>query len=154
MTQRSISVPKRMPTETEVSDAVATGLRRAIGACGGKGTLADRMDANVKTVDRALTGESVPGARKLFGALLADATALDELAALYGVVIRPATADAANDMHVAARMANAAGSFMEMLSDGIRNHSETLALADQFRPLIQAMAAVIEEADAIKRRAA
>ena len=147
---RSISVPNNLPSETQVSDAVATGLFRAARTCGGKGTLADKMEVNTKTVERALTGVSVPHARSLMGALLADPTALDELGDLYGVVIRPKSSQAANDLHTAACMASAAGSFMEALSDGKRDHNETLALADLFRPLLKMLGAVVEEADRIK----
>lgn len=147
---RSISVPTRAPSETEVSRAVAAGLFRAIGTCGGKGALADKMEVSTKSVDRALTGDSVPHGRSLFASLLADPTALDELADLYGVVIRPKSSQAANDLHTAACMATAAGSFIEALSDGKRDHTETLALADMFRPLLKMLGAVVEEADRIK----
>ncbi len=146
----SNSVPKSPPSETKVSNAVATGLLRASQNCGGKGTLADKMEVHSKTVDRALVGDTVPNVRNLFNSLLADPTALDELADLYGVVIRPKSSQAANDLHTAACMANATGSFIEALSDGKRDHRETLALADMFRPLLKMLGAVVEEADRIK----
>lgn len=151
---RSISVPNSAPSETQVSEAIAAGLFRASRSCGGKGTLADKMEVSTKTVDRALVGDSVPHLRSAFAALLADATALDEVADLYGFAIRPKASQAANDLHTAACMANAAGSFMEALADGHRSHTETLELADRFRPLLKMLGAIVEEADRIKTGAA
>lgn len=148
--QINSSVPKSPPSETKVSNAVASGLLRASQTCGGKGTLADKMEVHTKTVERAMVGDTVPNVRNLFNSLLADPTSLDELADLYGVVIRPKSSQAANDLHTAACMATAAGSFMEALSDGRRDHNETIALADLFRPLLKMLGAVVEEADTIR----
>lgn len=145
--QRSKSVQIVPPQKSEVSHAIATGLRRAIGTAGGKGTLADTMGCDAKTIDRALTNESIPELHRAFAALLADDTALDEVAALYGFVLRRATAEAANDLETAAGLSHAAGTLIEALADGYRDHRETIAVAKLFRPLVQQMGAIIEDAD-------
>lgn len=150
MTQCSKSVRKTAPNKTQVSRALATGLLRAIGTAGGKGSLADSMDTSTKTIDRALIGDSIPGIHTALAALLVDPTALDELLRLYGFCLRPLTAEAANDMDTAAKLSFAAGAMIEALADGIRDHRETLAMADIFRPLIQSMGAIISEADALR----
>lgn len=154
MTQCGNSARLNAPSRTQVSRALALGLMRAATAVGGRGTLADIMETSGKTVDRALLGDTVPHLHTAFAALLADPTALDEVAALFGFAIRPLHSDAANDAGTAAALARAAGSYIEAIGDGRRDHRETLVLADMFRPLVMQMAAVIEEADRIRRSSA
>lgn len=150
MTHCNKSVAKNAPDRTQVLSALAMGTRRAMHHVGGKGTLAERIGANVKTIDRTLTEETALELHRALALLLVDQTALDEVFALYGVVVRPASHEAANDMHTIAGLSHAIGTWAEAMRDGMRDHRETLALAEQFRPLVQAIGAVIEQADAIR----
>lgn len=147
MTHRPMSVRKGPVPKSEVSAALAVGLSRAIRNAGGKGTLADSMDASVKTLDRALTGDSVPELHTALNALNADATALDEVLRLYGFRAAPLRADAANDMTLAAELSNTVTEFLKRLSDGKRCHLDTAVLAELFRRLIPQMQAVVDEHD-------
>lgn len=112
--------------------------------------MADRMGSNTKTIDRAVTAENLPEAHTVFNSLIADPTALDQILREYGYCLRPLTAEAANDMHTAADLARAAGSMVDALSDGRRDHLETLQLGEIFRHLQPKLTAIICEADAIR----
>lgn len=116
----------------------------------GKGTMADKMDSNTKTIDRAVTGSNLPEAHTVFNSLLAHPTALDEVLTAYGFRLAPLHADAANDFHTASELARAAGTFIDALSDGRRCHNETLALGAIFRDLLPKISAIVGEADQIR----
>ena len=148
MTAHSI-LRKRALSKQHVSGALAAGWAR-VSAKVGKGAFADRVEISTGTVDNALTGKSVPELHTALNSLMVDHTALDETLALYGLKVCPLAADAANDMATAADLSHLAGALIEALSDGVRNHTETLALADRCRPLVKALSALVQEADAIK----
>ncbi|KPH66027.1 hypothetical protein [Novosphingobium sp. ST904] len=70
-----------------------------------------------ETIDRALTGESVPELHTALNSLAVDITALDEVFALYGLRVKPLKAEPANDLATISRLSNLAGQFAEALSD-------------------------------------
>jgi len=142
-------LPNAPITKQRVSGALAAGWARCAAAMG-KGAFADKIEVTTRTIDNALTGTTVPELHTAFNSLLADPTALDEVAALYGVTITPSTSRADDDMRTAAKLAHLAGKIIEALDDGRRDHRETLALAKDCRPLVKALSALVAEADAIK----
>ncbi|MCP4739744.1 MAG: hypothetical protein GY873_36705 [Bosea sp.] len=103
-----------------------------------------------KTISRALSCSNLPEAHTVFNSLAADPSALDEILHEYGFRLSLLAPQAANDMATAAGLSHLAGSFMDALADGHRDHSETLSLAEQCRPLLGQLAALVDEADAIK----
>jgi len=135
-------------TKTDVSGAIAAGWARV--SAGRKGAFADNIETTIKTVDRALTGETVPELHTAWNSLADDPTALDELAALYHVQIVPRRAQAVGDMELAAGLGHSVAELIERLRDGKRCHLDTLALAEVFRPLIPQMHALVSEADEIR----
>lgn len=139
----------RARSKQEVGAKLAAGWARVTSDFG-KGAFADRLEISVGTVNNALTSASVPEFHTALNSLLADPTALDEALALYGYKLCPNTADAANDMATAADLSHLAGAFIDALSDGKRDHRETLALAERARPLVKALSGLIIQADAIK----
>lgn len=147
MMQRSKSVAILPPSKSDVSDALAAGLARAIRTAGGKGTLADCMGTSTKTLDRALTGETLPELHTALAALLSDITALDEVFKLYGVHVALNQIAAANDMELAASMSNTVTEFLKRLADGKRCHVDTGVLAELFRRLIPQMQSIVDEHD-------
>lgn len=147
MTHRSMSVRNGPPSKSDVSTALAVGLSRTIRTAGGKGTLADSMDTSTKTLDRALTGETIPELHTALAALLTDPTALDEVLKLYGGRFALLRADAANDMTLAADLSHTVTEFLKRLADGKRCHIDTAVLAELFRRLIPQMQAVVDEHD-------
>jgi hypothetical protein len=117
----------------------------------GKADMAAAMElTSTKTIDRAVTASNLPEAHTVLNSLVADPTALDEVFHELGFCLRPLTAEAANDMDTAAKLSFAAGAMIEALADGVRDHRETLAMADIFRPLIQSMGAIVSEADSLR----
>lgn len=136
-------------SKMDVSARLVAGWGRVI-AAHGKGVFADKLGVDAKTVSRAMAGDTVPELHTAFNALAVDPTALDEVAALYGVEIRPKQTVAANDMETVADLSHLVGKWVEALSDGIRDHRETLELAKVMRPLLHRLNAVCAEADGIR----
>jgi hypothetical protein len=118
----------------------------------GKGKFADDGGMDTVTVNRALTGPSLPSAEHLLNSLAADPTALDEVLALYGLAVRPAVATACADMELLGALGHALSEYIDRMRDGKRCHNDTLALAMLFRPLIPQMASIVDEADALRVR--
>lgn len=140
--------PNTIRTKAEVSGALAAGWARC--SNNRKGPFADAMKVDVKTVNRALIGETVPELHTALNSLIADPTALDEVADLYGISFVPRHSSAANDMELAAGLGRSLSELIERLRDGTRCHLDTLALAELFRPLMPQMQAVVAQADEIR----
>lgn len=117
---------------------------------GKKGAFVDAIDSSPATVNRALTGDSVPELHTALNSLAFDATALDEVLALYGVKIAPLQVEAANDLATISSLSNLAGQFAKALEDGHRDHRETCQLADAIRQLMKALSAICVEADTVR----
>src|SRR5690606_34092622 len=117
-------------------------------SAGRKGAFADNIDVDTKTVNRALTGETVPELHTALNSLADDPTALDELFALYnGSFVPRRCAPGASDMELAAGLGHSLSELIDRLRDGKLCHIDTLALAELFRPLVPQMQAVVAEAD-------
>lgn len=116
----------------------------------GKGVFADDADFDEITIGRAMKGPSLPCAEHLLNSLAADPSALDEVASLYGLAIRPKQSKAANDMELAAGLGHSLSELINRLRDGNRCHLDTLALSELFRPIIPQLQAVVDEADQIR----
>lgn len=149
MTQCSKVLPKRTgPDEAHFGALFVAGLAR-VAANIGKGTLADRMGRTVRSLENILAGGST-SAKAMCDALLADCTALDEVLREYGFKLVPLTAEAANDLNTAAGLLDGATELVRSQNDGVRDHAETLRVADKLRPHLPAALAIINEADKIR----
>jgi hypothetical protein len=102
------------------------------------------------TVSNALAGNTVPELHTAFNSLLACPNALDELAALFGFALVPRDAQMTPDMVTLAQMSKAMAEFIDALRDGKRTHTETLELAEELRPLIPRLTAIVREAEGLK----
>ncbi|GLV28171.1 hypothetical protein TomTYG75_06950 [Sphingobium sp. TomTYG75] len=116
----------------------------------GKGVMADRMSSDTKTIDRAVTAANLPEAHTIFNSLCADPTALDEVLAEYGFKLVPLHTDAANDFDTLADAADLHDEHMNAMRDGVRNHTETLRIADKARPVVRKYQAIISEAERLR----
>lgn len=152
MTQRSKSVLMDRPSKAKVSDALAQDWTGVV-ARHNRASLADGIDADTKTVNRAITGESMPLLHTALASLLVDPNALDRVLALYGFRLTPLDRQAANDMHTIAGLSDLITQFCKALEDGMRDHRETCQLADSIRPLMLALASIVEQADQIRSAA-
>lgn len=117
--------------------------------------MADTIEASTKTIDRALTQETLPELHTALASLLADESALDEVFALYGFERpRRKNAQAANDMATVSCLSSVVTTFCEALKDGQRVHTETLDLADKVREVMPSLTALLDEANRIRGVAA
>ncbi len=141
--------PIRVQSKASVQGALAAGWARV--SAGRKGTFADNLQICTSTVNRALIGETVPELHTAFNSLADDPTALDEVFALYGLN-SPARriTESGSDMSLCAGLGNALAEYLKRLADGTICHTDKLAMAALFRPLLPQMAALVDEADAIK----
>lgn len=139
--------PIRKATKAQVSGALAAGWARV--SAGRKGAFADNLDVCAKTIDRALTGETLPELHTALNSLADDPTALDEVFALYGLTIGTRDTAGGNDMELLGQLGHALAEFIDRMRDGKRCHNDTLAMAVLFRPLIPRMAAIVDQADAL-----
>jgi type II secretory ATPase GspE/PulE/Tfp pilus assembly ATPase PilB-like protein len=151
MTQRSIKVCRPEPLS---KDKFQTKLAAAWGRVWprtSKGAMASRMGLNdTKTIDRAVTASNLPEAHTIFNSLCADETALDEVLAAYGFKLIRLHADAANDFDTLADAADLHDEHMNAMRDGVRDHRETLKIADKARPVVRKYQAIISEAERLR----
>ena len=136
-------------SKAKLHSAIAAGWARVCHDMG-KGSFADAMDADPCTINRAITGPSLPSAEHLLNSLAADCTALDEVLRLYNLRAVPDVAAAANDSATVAGISHLLAEWLDALRDGCRDHRETCHLADHIRPLIMALSGVVNEADRIR----
>lgn len=116
---------------------------------GNKTAFAGKIGCCPETVSNALTGTQTE-LHTVLNSLLACPNALDELLRLYGFVLVPSDAEMSPDMVTLSHMSRAMAEFVEVLSDGKRTHRETLELAEELRPLIPRLTAIIHEAEGLK----
>lgn len=148
-------VPKRHQiSEQQFHDALVAGLGR-VAAKTGRGALADRSGRTTRALDKLFAGDTADtSGRGLFDFLNADETALDEVAALYGVCLTPKRANPANDMDLVTDLSRTVAEYLARIADGKRCHIDTAVLANLFRPIIPQMQAIVDESDRSKGLAA
>jgi len=148
-------VPKRGPiSEQQFHTALVAGLGR-VAQKTGRGALADKSGRTTRALDKLFSGASTDtSGRGLLDFLNADATALDEVAALYGFCLTPRRADPANDMDLVTNLSRTVAEYLGRIADGKRCHIDTAVLANLFRPLIPQMQAIVDESDRTKGVAA
>lgn len=128
---------------------LAAGWSRVI-ANVGIGSFADVVESSTNTVGNALALRTTPELHTALNSLAVDPTALDELLAGYGLRIMPLHNEAANDLVTLSGVCGVASEWAAAMQDGRRDHNETLRLADNIRPLLPALTAVVREADALR----
>jgi hypothetical protein len=116
---------------------------------GSKTEFASKIGCCRDTVSNALSGTTTE-LHTVLNSLLACPNALDELMSAYGFRIVPENAAMTPDMQTLAHMSKAMAEFIDALRDGKRNHRETLELAEELRPLVPRLTAIIHEAEGLK----
>ena len=150
MTQRTkVLVDRPVLPKGRVAALLSAGWARTI-AKHGKGAFADKLEVSENTIGNALAQRTTPELHTALNSLAIDPTALDELLAGYGFRLCGLHNEAANDLATAAGVIGAMGGLVEALSDGVRDHNETLAIAQMLRPHMPAVNAIIHEADALR----
>ena len=136
------------PTEAQFHAALVHGLAR-VAAKVGRGTLADKSGRTTRGLDKLFEGSN-PTGKGLCDFLLADETALDEVLSLYGKKLCARSVDRSQDMRTITEMASVLARFTDALSDGVRDHNETLALAVLIGPLMPKLSAIVDEARSLR----
>lgn len=147
----NLVVPKRAsPTPSEFHTALVAGLARAALSLG-RGNLADRSNRTTRALDKLFSGACADTSGKgLLDFLMAAPTALDEVLALYGFQLAPLGHAPAVDSEIIADTAALAAEHTEAMRDGVRQHRETLRIADKARPVVAKYSAIIAEADRLR----
>lgn len=117
---------------------------------GSKTKFAAAIGCHPDTISNALAGTTTPDLTNALNSLIACPNALDEALALYGLQLIPREAQMTPDMQALRFMSKAMANFIDALRDGKRDHRETLELAEQFRPVVAALTAIIHEAEGLK----
>ncbi len=140
--------PITAQTRQRVSGALAAGWARV--SAGRKGEFADNLEICHKTINRTLTGETLPELHTALNSLVDDPTALDEVLALYGMMLVRRRAVHGSESELLSGLGHTLAEAIDRMRDGKLCHIDKLALADLFRPLIPQMAAIVDEADALR----
>lgn len=150
MTDRRASVLRESArlSEARFHDLIVLGLARLC-AKYGREQVAASMGRDRRSLENVFAG-SEPKAKALLDTLLLDVTAMDEVLSAYGLRVVPARQTAENDMHLAAGLSAGLAKLIESAADGVRDHNETLTIADIVRPHLQGLAAIVDEADRLR----
>ena len=134
--------------------ALVAGLAR-VAAKIGRGNLADKSGRTTRALDKVFCGDNCGKHYKaLTDFLLADPSALDEVLALYGFGLHRLAAGGPDDFGAIADSAALAAEHTEAMRDGVRDHRETLRIAEKARPVLKAYSGIVAEADRIRGVAA
>lgn len=139
----------RAPGRAHVSAALALAWSRVSSGC--KGSFADAVGLSAKSVNRAITEETLPELDHALASILFDPTALAEVMALYGFRLVRVDAQPGADMELVTAMARTVPEYLNRLADGQRCHVDTMELAMLFRPLIPQLQQIVNEADRLRR---
>ena len=133
-------------TKDRAKELISAGIHRAV-LNHGIEAVAGAAECSRRTIENALSMNTVPEAHTLGNILRLEPTALWEWLAELGFKAVPLDFQMSPDMRTAAEMSDALTLLIRALEDGTRDHSETLALAKKLRPLVPKLAALVAEAD-------
>jgi DNA-binding phage protein len=136
-------------TKDRAKALLASGLHRAVTASG-LAEVALAAGCCERSIQNALSLDTLPSLDIILNAMDLEPTILDELLAAKGLRIAPLHSEAANDLHIAAGASSIAAAICRALTDGQRDHRETLEIAKLIRPHLPALTAIVREADELK----
>jgi hypothetical protein len=136
-------------TKDRAKQLVASGLHRAVSG-NGLDEVALAAGCTNRCIQNALALDSLPSLDLLLNAMDLEPTLLDEVLAAKGFRLAPLHTNAANDLNIAAGVSEIAGAICRALTDGQRDHNETLAIAKLIRPHLPALSAIVREADELR----
>jgi len=151
MPQRTNVCHREPVSKDRFQRALAAAWTRVANAMNSRALMANAMGLDdTKTIDRACGSKNLPEAHTIFNSLLADPTALYEVAALYGFKLVPVSVEAANDLTTAAGTIDAMAALIRSQDDNHRDHNETLGIAALLRPHLAALNAIVRQADELR----
>lgn len=149
MSARKVLPITRRLTEDDARTLLGLGVSRLLKAHTAS-RVALEAGCDEKTVRNARAADTSLKLHTALNLLSLDPTALDELLAAYGFRLAPLTANAANDLHTISALAETASELARANADGVRDHSETLAVAELVRPLLPGLSNIVAEADRLR----
>lgn len=143
--------PRQRPVSAEeVREALQLDWQTTIKRVGA-GAFEDRLGAvDRDTLGNVLKGKHSPRLHTAVNSLLADRSALLNTLLLFGVVAIEAEPGEIDDHEVIAGMLRTAAEYFDRMKDGRRCHTDTLALAELFGPLIGPLLAIVREGARIR----
>ncbi len=149
MRDGSVVPEPREVTEPEFRAAMLRGLARCAHTPAGKRKLAAAMDLGSKGLDNILLKGAMPGPKRLWDAMHACPTALDDIAAEYGFELVRRTVDhaeSAGTVPIAALLAQVAAAEAPTSAGGTaKTHQELLAMEADIRRVHALTASWVEE---------
>jgi hypothetical protein len=139
----------RAVDEGEFRSKFITLLHRLVGTHG-EPKVALALGVTTRQMQNLYKG-SLPGLHRAWNLLSLDPTAMDEIATLYGMQMRPAFSNAGDDLNTITLLADYVSQYLGVMSDGRRDHRETLQLADPARVLVSRLLAIVAEAEEIRK---
>ena len=143
--RKTLGKPQGLSRE-QVKRLISAGIHRAATIHGDK-ALATAAGCCTTTIQNAKAGTTVPEPHILGNLLSIEPTILWEWLDKLGFKVIPTDQQMSPDMKTARDMSHALTLFIQALEDGLRDHRETIALAQLFRPLIPKLSAIVAEAD-------
>ena len=137
--------PTRL-TELAYRQLVAAGVRRC-SAKDGAGRFGLEVGCGEQTMRAARDARSSLNGSTLFNMLLADPTALDELAAYFGMQFVPRQPVEESDARLLADVTGLGAVIADALADGFVDHREEQRIAAAARPVVRELAGRIAVAD-------
>jgi DNA-binding phage protein len=133
-------------SKDRTKELISAGLHRAV-MNHGMDTVASAAECNRRTIENALSMNTLPEAHTLGNILRLEPTVLWEWLSELGFKVVPKDLSMSPDMKTATEMSDALTLFIRALEDGARDHTETVQLARKLRPLIPKLSALVAEAD-------
>lgn len=151
MPHRNKVCPAEPLSKDKFQRLLASAWSRVASDLGGQVKMAAAMGLNeTKPIQRGINATNLPEAHTIFNSLLADEGALREILSHYGLELCAQRPDAANDLATLSGLCETAAELSDALRDGIRQHPETLRIADKLRPHMPSLVAYLREADELR----
>jgi hypothetical protein len=149
MSARNVFHKRARLTKERSKALLASGLHRAVSA-NGLAEVALAAGCCERSIQNALSLDTLPSLDVILNAMDLEPTILDELFAAKGLRVAPLHSEAANDLQIAAGVSAVASAICKALTDGQRDHKETLEIAKLIRPHLPALTAIVREADELR----
>ena len=133
-------------SKDRTKELISAGLHRAV-LNHGIESVAGAAECNRRTIENALSMNTLPEAHTLGNILRLEPTVLWEWLSEHGFKIVPSEMVLSPDMQTAQEVSQWLTLMLKVLDDGVRSHSETLQLAPGARKLILKLSAIVHEAD-------
>lgn len=143
------STPTKGLTKDRTKELISAGIHRAV-INHGIESVASAAECSRRTIENALSMNTVPEAHTLGNILKLEPTALWEWLSELGFKIVPKDMAQSPDLKMVTDISDMLTTYIRALEDGTRDHVETQQIARKVRPLIPKLSALVAEADRVR----